>query len=147
MTKFMPTPRRISPANSNISHLNSEEGGARLNLLIVLFIIVVGAYSVMNYAPVAYQSSEYKDVMQSKVDQAVAFGYTGEWVATQLRASANQYGVPPEATITAVQKNGRMEAAVRYTRPIPMPGFIYDYEFDHTARSTNALNNSTALNN
>lgn len=126
---------------------DSEQGGARLNLLIVLFVISVAAYSVSTYAPVAYQSTEYKDVMQSKVDQAAAFGYTSEWVGTQLRASAVSYGVPKDAVITAAQKNGRMEAVVRYTRPIPMPGFIYNYEFDYTARSSNVMNNSTASNN
>lgn len=123
----------------------SEHGGARLNFLIVVFVIAVVGYGVMNYAPVAYKSLEYKDVMQSKVDQAVAFGHTGEWVRAQLRATANEYDVPPEAVIAVAQKNGRMEAVVRYTRPVPMPGFIYNYEFDHTARSSNMLSN-TALN-
>lgn len=138
----------VSPVcRSAAARVNSERGGASLKMLIVLFVIAVGVYGIANYAPVAYESTEYKDVMQSKVDQAVAFGYTGEWVTSQLRANAAEFGVPPEAVITAVQKNGRMEAAVRYTRPIPLPGFTYKYEFDHTARSTNALNNSTASNN
>lgn len=115
---------------------SSEQGGARLNLLIVLFLITVAGYGVANSLPVYYQTLEYKDVMQSKVDQAAAYGHTGEWVSTQLRAEAIDYGVPPDAVITTNQRDGRVEAAVKYSRPIPLPGYIYNYKFDHTARSS-----------
>ena len=123
--------------NNVIVRFDCERGGARLNFLIVLFIITVIGYGIANYAPVAYKAAEYKSEMQSKVDQAAAFGYTGEWVSTQLRASATEYDVPPNAEITARLKDGRMEVEVTYVRPIPLPGFIYNYEFEHTARSTN----------
>lgn len=123
--------------NNVIVRCDSERGGARLNFLIVLFVITVVGYGIANYAPVAYKAAEYKSEMQAKVDQAAAFGYTGEWVSTQLRASAAEYDVPPDAAITAQVKNGRMEADVIYVRPIPLPGFIYNYKFEHTARSTN----------
>lgn len=123
--------------NNVVSQSDSERGGARLNLLIVLFVITVIGYGSANYAPVAYKAAEYKAVMQSKVDQAAAFGHTGEWVSTQLRASATEYDVPQDATVTAGIKDGRMVATVSYVRPIPLPGVIYNYEFEHTARSAN----------
>ncbi len=121
------------------SPYGSEHGGARLSLLVMLLVIAAIAYGISTYAPVAYKAAEYKDLMQSKVDQAAAFGYTGEWVGSQLRATSVEYGIPPDAIITAIQKDGRLEASVRYTRPIVLPGYIYNYEFDHNVRSSNFL--------
>lgn len=125
--------------NNLINYLDSEHGGTRLNLLIVVFIISVIGYGVASYAPTVYKAMEYKDVMQSKVDQAAAFGRTGEWVSAQLRASAAEYDVPPDASITAGVRDRRMVAVVQYTQPIVLPGIVYDYEFEHTVRSTNIL--------
>lgn len=133
------SPRNNISRNNVVIQPDSERGGARLNLLIVLFVITVIGYGIANYAPVAYKAAEYKAVMQSKVDQASAFGYTGEWVGTQLRASASEYDVPQDATVTAGLKDGRMVVTVNYVRPIPLPGFIYNYEFEHTARSANLV--------
>ncbi len=75
--------------------------------------------------------------MQQTVDKAT-YGQTqsSDWVRAQLKASAAEYDVPTDATITATQRDGRIEARVQYTRPIPLPGYVYQYTFDHTARST-----------
>lgn len=119
-----------------LTHDSSERGGARLSMLLTLFAVTVVGYGISSYAPVAYRAAEYKDEMQKKVDQAAAANQTGEWVGTQLRAAAHDYDIPADAKITASVRDGRIEAAVRYTRPIALPGFIYEYEFEHTARSS-----------
>ena len=66
-----------------------ERGGARLNFLILLFVIAVAGYSAYNYAPVAYNAYRYKDFMQETVNKAAyPPAKSNEWVTQQLRAAA-----------------------------------------------------------
>ena len=116
-----------------------ERGGARLKFLIVVALIAFVAHAGYQYVPVAVQAFQYKDVMQQSVDKAVALGKSGTWVGEQLRASASSYGVPVSAIIAPIQHDGRMEVRVQYTRPIKLPGYTYQYNFDHTAKSTEFL--------
>jgi hypothetical protein len=116
---------------------SGERGTARLKFIIVLVVVAVVAYMGFQYVPVAYQSYRYKDYMQQSVDKATALGQGSEWVKSQLEASAKDYGVPGDAKIMPVVQNGRMEVTVKFTRPVNLlPGFTYNYAFDHTAKST-----------
>ena len=115
---------------------SSERGSARLKFLI--FLVVVGAvgYAMYLYVPVAYQAYLFKDRMQHTVDVAVASGYQPTWVSDQLKKSLPEYDVPPDAIIAPANQDNRVEVRVTFTRPVEFPGYTYQYEFDHTARST-----------
>lgn len=114
----------------------AERGASRLSLLIVLAVIALAAYAAYNYAPVAYNAYLYRDLMQQTVNKAAyPPAQTAEWVESQLRAAAREYDLPPGTEVTVQNEAGRMAARVRYERPVPMPGFTYQYRFDHTARS------------
>ena len=118
-----------------------EAGGARLNFLILAVVIALGGYSLYNYAPVAYDAYLYKDFMQETVNKA-AFppGQPVSWVESQLRAGAKNYDIPPDALITVQNDSGQIAARVRWARPIHLPGYVYQYKFDHTARSSGFIN-------
>lgn len=113
-----------------------ELGGARAKFLIVILVLATLAYIGYLYIPVAYDAYLYKDLMQHNVDVAVTQGYQPSWVLEQLTKAAREYNVPPNAIITPVQRDNRIEVRVQFTRPIPLPGYTYQYEFDHTAKST-----------
>ncbi|HVF57613.1 MAG TPA: hypothetical protein VM934_15765 [Pyrinomonadaceae bacterium] len=114
-----------------------ERGGARLNFLIVIALIAVVGYSLYQYAPVAYHAYLFKDYMQETINRAAyPPGQTTTWVESQLRQSASEYQLPPDAVITAQNVDGRLEARVQWTRPITLPGFVYQDKFDHTAKSS-----------
>jgi hypothetical protein len=117
-------------------HRSSERGAARLKLLI--FLLVVGGIGYIGYlyVPIAYQAYVFKDWMQHTVDVAIAAGYPPAWVNDQLKKSLPEYDIPPEAVITPLTRDNRIEVRVQYTRTIEFPGYTYQYEFDHTARST-----------
>ena len=115
---------------------SSERGGARLKFLIVAAILGLVAYSSYVFIPVAYDAYLYKDLMQHDVDVASASGYPATWVKDQLTKSASEYNVPPDAVITASVADNRVIVRVQFTRTIPFPGYIYNYEFDHTVKST-----------
>jgi hypothetical protein len=123
-----------------------ERGAARLKLIIVLAVIALIGYMGFQYVPVAYQARSFKSFMQEKVqssadDPAVPMDQKGSRVETQLRNSASQYGVPPDAKLSHVYQNGRLEVTVKFTRQINLlPGFTYQYNFDHTAKSDTFLN-------
>lgn len=117
----------------------NERGGARLKFILVMAAICALGYAAYLYLPVAYDAYVLKDLMQHKVDVAATQGYPAKWVDDQLKKSAEEYGIPPEAEITASPLDQRIQVHVQFTRPIEFPGYTYQYEFDHTARSTEFL--------
>ena len=123
----------------NTATRTSERGGARLKFIIVLAIIGAVAYAGYQFIPVAYQSYQLKDLMQHNVDTAVAMGKPASWVRDQLVKNSVDYGIPPTALIEPLQQESRMEVRVRFTQPIEFPGYVYIYEFDHTAKSATFL--------
>jgi hypothetical protein len=119
----------------NTINRDSERGSARLKFVIVIAIIGVVAYCGYQFIPVAYQAYQVKDLMQNYVDTAVAVGHPASWVKDQLAKKAPEYGIPDNVVITPAQADNKMEVRVQYTLPIEFPGYVYDYEFDHTAKS------------
>ena len=117
----------------------SERGGARLKFLVVLAIIACVAYAGYQFIPVVYRAYQIKDLMQHDVDTAVAIGRPASWIKEQLVKSSAEYGIPADAVITPTQTDNKMEVRVQFTQPIEFPGFVYNYEFDHTARSATFL--------
>jgi len=118
-----------------------ERGGSRLNLIIILAVIALGAYSAYNYAPVSYNAFVFKDFMQDTVNKA-AFppGQSNEWVAQQFRNAAKEYDFPENVYINVQREGGQVVARVQWTRPIKLPGYTYQYTFDHTVRSSGFVN-------
>jgi hypothetical protein len=114
----------------------SEMGSARLKFILVMAVILGGAYAGYMYIPVAFQAYKYKDLMQHYVDVAGAQGYQPAWAADQLSKSAAEYEVPANAIITPSNRESRVEVRVQFSRPIDFLGYTYTYEFDHTVKST-----------
>ncbi len=114
---------------------DSQKGSARLKLIIFLVVFGLVIYVGYMYVPVAIDAYYFKDAMQNKVDQAAALGYDNAWLKEQLAKIGPEYHVPPDANITAGTADSRVEAHVKFTRPIVFPGYTYNYEFDHTAKS------------
>lgn len=117
----------------------NERGGARLKFILVMAVIFAGAYIGYMLLPVAYNAYVWKDLMQHKVDVAATQGYPANWVNDQLKKSAAEYGIPPDAEITAGPLDQRIQCRVQFTKPIEFPGYTYQYEFDYTAKSTEFL--------
>ena len=115
---------------------SGERGSANLKFVIVMAIMIVTAYAGYLYVPVAYQANTFKDLMQHYADVAVAQGYPPSWAREQLMKSAAEYEVPANAVITPAQRDNRLEIRVQFVRVIEFPGYTYNYEFDHTVKST-----------
>jgi len=122
--------------NKNTTWRKSERGGARLKFLIVAAILASIAYEGYQFIPVFYLDYQIKDLMQHDVDTAVALGKPPDWIREQLVKSSAEYSIPPNAVITPQLQDNRVEVRVQFVRPIEWcPGFVYDYAFDHTAKS------------
>ena len=120
---------------------HGERGGARLNFILVAVAIALAGYSAYNYAPVAYDAFLFKDFMQETVNKAAyPPGQTNDWVTQQLRAAAKDYDLPPDMSVNVQKEEGHITARVQWSRPVQLPGYTYDYRFDHTARSSGFIN-------
>ena len=117
----------------------SEHGGARLKFIIVVAIIGVVAYAGYQFIPVFYQAYQIKDLMKHEVDAAVALGKPPSWITEQLVKIGPEYGIPKDAVITPTLQDSRVELRVQYRQPIEFPGFVYNYDFDNTVKSSNFL--------
>ena len=117
-----------------------EAGGSRLQFLIVLIVIAVLGYAGYQFIPIKYQEYRLKDLMQHNADVAATQGYPASWATDQLTKAAPEYGVPPNAEISSHHEDNRVIVRVRYLGSIEFPGYTYEYEFDHTAKSTAFLN-------
>jgi hypothetical protein len=115
---------------------SNERGSARLKFLLVMIIIAAVAYGGYVFIPVAYQAYLFKDLMQHDVDVAASQGYKPSWVGEQLTKSLPEYEIPQDAIITPTQLDNRIAVRVQFTRPLEFPGYTYQYEFDHTVKST-----------
>jgi hypothetical protein len=99
-------------------------------------IMCSAGYAGYLYVPVAFKANTFKDLMQHYTDVAVAQGYKPSWVGEQLMKNAPEYEIPANAIITPTQRDNRIEVRVQYVQVIEFPGYTYNYEFDHTAKST-----------
>ena len=118
---------------------SGERGSARLKFILFMAVVLVGAYAGYQIFPVMYHAYVWKDLMQHKVDVAATQGYPATWVNEQLQKSAVEYGIPANAVIAAVPQDQRIQVRVQYKKSIEFPGYTYEYEFDHTAKSTEFL--------
>ena len=114
---------------------SSERGSGRVQFLIVVTVIVATAYAGYLYVPVSFRAHAYKDLMQHYADVAATQGYQPSWAGEQLLKSSVEYDVPPNAIITPLRRDDRVEVRVQYVKPIEFPGYTYNYEFDHTVKS------------
>lgn len=118
-----------------------ERGGSRLNLIVVLLLIGLAGYCAYQYAPVAYKAFLFRDYMQETVNRAsYPPGQTTSWVETQLRASARENGLPQDMHLVVQNEGGRIVAHAQWTEPVYLPGYVYQYKFDHTAKSSGFIN-------
>jgi len=117
----------------------NERGGARLKFVIAIAVFAIVVYAGYLYVPVAVDAYYFEDVMQNKVNLAAAQGYEAGWIKDQLVKGGVELHVPTDAIISPVQKDGRVEVRVQFTRPITGPGFTYNYDFDYTAKSSTFL--------
>jgi len=120
----------------NTDGRTSERGSARLKFILIMAIIGIVAYIGYMFLPIAYQAYLFKDLMQHDVDVASSQGYPASWVKDQLVKSAPEFGVPADAVINPQQRDSRIQLTVQYIIPIELPGYTYQYNCDHTVKST-----------
>jgi hypothetical protein len=126
--------------NNNTRPRKSERGGARLKFLIVAAILGSVGYAGYQLIPVFYREYQIKDLMQNDVDTAANTGKSASWIKDQLVKQSAEYGIPEDAIITPQQQEDkRLEVRVQFTLPIEFPGYVYDREFDYTAKSATFL--------
>ena len=112
-----------------------ERGGSRLNFTIVMALLITAGYLGYQAIPVFYRASLLESFMQDTVNNAAALNKTTAAVEKQIKDNSDYYDLPPNTVIEATTHDGRIEAHVQFTRPIPLIVTTYQYKFDYTAKS------------
>ncbi len=133
--------RSVYDARSSRRCGSGERGVSRLSLILLLAVLALVVYVGYLFVPLIYQASLYKVYMQDTVDKAVATGKPASWVEEQLKSGGSEYDVPDDAVFKVENRNGYLEANARFTHLITFPGYTYEYDFDHTVRSTSPKQN------
>jgi len=121
--------------------LADERGAGRLSFYLVVLLLAAAGYVAYQIVPVVYSASTYKVYMQDTVSKGAALGKDPEWVKAQLKtAGVEEYGLPQAALVETNVADGRINARVRYTRPIDLTAYVYEYNFDHAVKSDKFLN-------
>lgn len=121
------------------SRARRMRGGARLNFLIVLVILVTTGYVGYQTVPVFYRASLLESYMQDTVNNAAVLTKNPAWVEQQIRANGDDYDLPKDALIQTGTRDGRIEAHVEFSRSIPLIVTTYQYKFDHTVKSSSLV--------
>ena len=129
-----------SPHNRAPRRRCDERGASRLSFLLIVLLLAAAAYVAYQLVPLYYNASLYRVYMKDTVDKAAATGKDPEWVKAQLKNGGTEdYGVPPTAVVESNIADGRINARVRYTRPIDFKVYVYEYSFDHPVKSDKFL--------
>lgn len=120
-------------------HSSSQRGGANLSLLMFVLLVAVSGYAAAQYVPVAMRARIFQDTMQTKVNQAAVTNRPTDWLITQLRADLQDAHLPEDALVNVSQSERRIIANVQFTKSIPLPGYIYQYDFNYSVRSGSFL--------
>jgi Flp pilus assembly protein TadG len=127
-------------------HQKSEHGGAGVKMTLVLAGLFLLAHAAYNYIPVAYDSANFKQEMQTAVVQAAALQGANQTavdsVKAKLRRAAVNNNVPTDALIEVKPINNVVRAHVSYVKPVnilPFGIYKYNYQFDDTATPSGFL--------
>ena len=132
--------------SNSTKHQKSEHGGAGVKMILVLVGLSLLAHAAYNYIPVAYDSANFKQEMQTAVVQAAALQGGNqkavESVKARLGRAAANNNVPSDALIEVKPMNNVVRAHVSYVKPVnilPFGLYKYNYQFDDTATPTGFL--------
>jgi len=131
--------------NQEIKNKNSEQGSAKVKLIIVLLVLFLIGHAGYNYIPVAYEGENFKQEMQTAVVQGMAVppGITvSDMVKGKLQRAMTANNIPHNAFVQVKQVNNTMQAHVAYTKQVnilPFGIYKYNYQFNHIATPTGFL--------
>jgi hypothetical protein len=121
---------------------HNERGSARVRFIIILAVIAVIAYMGFQMIPVWYQSSSFKKSLDESAETTAALGRSGDWLKSQVNASAREYCTPP-CSFTVSEpgiRDGRWQVTVNVKRPVNvLPFWTYNYDFEYTAQSRTSV--------
>lgn len=131
------------------SHLNGpEHGGAGVNALLVVLVLVLIGNAGLNYVPVAYNGASFKEAMDSAVIKGLATSGSMkpfDVVKNHVERAVADNNVPADVIIEIKPVNGVVTAHAVYSEDVsilPFGIYKYKYEFNHFANPTGYLSST-----
>lgn len=125
-----------------------ERGGAGVNALLVLMVLLLIGNAGLNYIPVAYNGASFKEAMDSAVVKGLATSGSMkpmDVVKSHVERAMADNGVPADAVVDIKATNGVVTAHAAYTQDVdilPFGIYRYKYEFNHFANPTGYLSST-----
>ena len=113
--------------------VSSRRGATKLGCLMTLLILTAIGYFGAHAGEVYWRFFQYRDAMRQEVrfraQQPIP------QIRARLRAIADSLGLPPDAGIVVVKKNGKqILIEAHYEETILLPGFKRELHFEPSAQ-------------
>lgn len=113
--------------------VKSRRGATKLGCLVTLLILAAVGYFGANAGDKYWRYLKYRDAMRQEVRFRAKQPIPQ--IRARLRALADSLGLPPDAGIVTVRKNGRqILIEAHYEETIEFPGFRRDVHFEPRAQ-------------
>ena len=110
--------------------LNPRHGQGKLGCILWLLVLLAVIGIAAKLIPVKIRSAELYDYME---EQALFAGRTGtEALKRRILDRAKDLDIPlDKKNLSVVRRGGRIQLRATYTIPVELPGYTYNWDFEH----------------
>lgn len=111
-----------------------ERGEGQLGCIIGLLAFLVAIFVAYKMIPVKVRAAELR---QEVVDEAKAAGLRRDTqILANILAKAEELDLPVSKEDVVIRRSsGQIKVVVEYMVPIEFPGYVYEWNFNHTAEN------------
>lgn len=115
--------------------VTARRGATKLGCLLQMLVLVAIGYFGMNVGEAYWRYYKYRDAMRAEVQFRA--GLPIPQIKARLAAVADSLGLPEDAGIVVVRKEGRqIFIEAHYEETIQLPGFRRDLHFEPKAQGS-----------
>lgn len=111
-----------------------ELGEGQIGCLIGVIFLLLGALVAYRMVPIKIKAAEMRDTVK---DEAKSAGtHNDNQIRKTIIATADRLQLPlKDSDVKVERKSGNIYVEVKYTVPVEFPGYVYQWNFVHTAEN------------
>lgn len=110
--------------------LNPRHGQGKLGCILWLLVLLAVVGIAAKLIPIKIKSAEFHDYMEEQVMFAGRAGT--ETLRKRIMGRAKDLEIPlDKKNLIVERRGGRIRIRATYTIPVELPGYTYDWDFEH----------------